>query len=163
MLSNSEKITYLANLYAVARADGGILSPNETRAIEDAQKRIKATKTAMKKAEALAESSNNATSLVERLSMCIANLEDMVLVALIDGVLDRAEAPVITGFAKSIGLSNELFKRIVADTRNVVAAMKATRACPSCSASIPGRSEVLSRVRYCAGQERQGGCYCRCV
>ena len=102
MLSNSEKITYLANLYAVARADGSI-SPNEVRAIEDAQKRIKATKAAMKKAEALAESSNNATSLVERLSMCIANLEDMVLVALIDGALDRAEAPLITGFAKSIG------------------------------------------------------------
>lgn len=137
MLTNDEKITYLANLYAVARADGSV-SPNELRAIEASQKQIKATKTALKKAESLAESSNNATGPMQRLSMNIANLEDMVLVALVDGSLDRAEAPVITGFAKSIGITNDLLKRIVGQAKRVVTEMTATRVCPGCSATAPG-------------------------
>ena len=110
-LSNEEKITYLANLFAVARADGSV-SPNETQSIEEAQKRIGARKTALRKAETAVEADYVATP-VGPFSAKIANLEDMVLVSLVDGALDQSEKPVVLEFARRVGVTNDQLKLIL--------------------------------------------------
>ncbi|MBW1864832.1 MAG: hypothetical protein JRI64_04155 [Deltaproteobacteria bacterium] len=134
-LSNEEKITYLANLFAVARADGSV-SPNETQSIEEAQKRIGARKTALRKAETAVEADYVATP-VGPFSAKIANLEDMVLVSLVDGALDQSEKPVVLEFARRVGVTNDQLKLILTQAKASILSSKAMRACPSCSASVP--------------------------
>lgn len=135
-LSDDEKITYLANLLTVSRADGSV-SPNETQAIESAQKRIGARKTALKKADAIAQSEGFVPAVVGSFSVRIANLEDMMLVSLADGVLDQAEKPLVLAFAKKVGITNEQLQLILKEVQASLSSSEATRACPSCSANVP--------------------------
>jgi len=135
-LSDEDKITYLANLMAVSRADGSV-SPNERKAVETAQKRIGARKTALKKAESVVEVENYSATPVGPFSTRIANLEDMVLVSLVDGTLDQTEKPVVLEFARRVGVTNDQLKLILSEVKAFIASTKATRACPSCSAEVP--------------------------
>ena len=135
-LSDEEKITYLANLVAISRVDGSV-SPNETHAIEAAQKRIGATKTVLRKAGMLAQSDGFSPSVVGSFSVRIANLEDMMSVSLADGVLDQAEKPVVLTFAKSVGITNAQMRLILSEVRASLKSDDATRACPNCSAKVP--------------------------
>ncbi|MBU2966581.1 hypothetical protein Q4508_03215 [Amphritea sp. 2_MG-2023] len=134
-LSDEEKIAYLANLVAVSRADGSV-SPNESLAIEAAQKRIGAKKTALRKADALAQSDGYIPEVVGPFSTRIGNLEDMISVSLADGVLDQAEKPVVLSFAKKVGISNEQLQLILTEVRTALRSAEATRACPSCLAKV---------------------------
>jgi len=135
-LSDEEKIAYLANLVAVSRADGSV-SPNETHAIEAAQKRIGARKTALRKADTLAQSDGFSPAVVGSFSVRIANLEDMISVSLADGVIDHAEKPVVLAFAKNVGITNEQLQLILSEVRASHKLEDATRACPNCSAKVP--------------------------
>jgi RNA polymerase subunit RPABC4/transcription elongation factor Spt4/uncharacterized tellurite resistance protein B-like protein len=135
-LSENEKIGYLANLYAVARADGSI-SPNELQVIEAAQKRLKARKTSLKKANMAAQAPDFAVTAVGVFSTTVANLEDMVYVSLSDGTFDQDEKPLIIDFARKIGVTNDQLKVIVAQIKRSLVSSDATRACPSCSAAVP--------------------------
>lgn len=135
-LSDEEKIAYLANLVAVSRSDGSV-SPNETLAIEAAQKRIGAKKTALRNADTLAQSDGFKPKAVGSFSVRIANLEDMILVSLADGVLDKAEKPIVLSFAKSVGITNEQLQLILTEVRASLRSERATRACPGCSAKVP--------------------------
>jgi hypothetical protein len=134
-IDDDQRVAYLANLLAVARADGSI-SPNETQAIEDAQKRIGAKKSLLKKAETVVEASEYLPEPVGTFSTKIANLEDMVLVSLVDGVLDQTEKPVVLEFARKVGITNDQLKLILAQAKASVASSRATRTCPGCSASV---------------------------
>ena len=135
-LKDDEKITYLANLIAVSRVDGSV-SPNETQAIETAQKRIGARKTALRKADAIAQSEGFVPTAVGSFSVRIANLEDMMLVSMADGVLDQAEKPVILAFAKKVRITNEQLQLVLNEVRACLNSSEATRACPICSAKVP--------------------------
>lgn len=135
-LSDEEKIAYLANLVAVSRADGAV-SPNETNAIEAAQKRIGAKKAALRKADTLAQSDGFSPSVVGSFSSRIANLEDMIAVSLADGALDQAEKPIVLTFAKRVGITNEQLQLILSEVRASLSSDSATRACPTCSAKVP--------------------------
>jgi len=139
-LSDEEKIAYLANLVAVSRADGSI-SPNETHAIEAAQKRIGAKKIALRKADTLAQSDGFSPAVVGQFSFRIANLEDMISVSLADGNLDIAEKPVVLAFAKAVGITNEQLQLILSEVRATLKSNDATRACPNCSAKVPGEAK----------------------
>jgi len=139
-LSDEEKIIYLANLVAVSRADGSV-SPNETHAIEAAQKRIGATKTSLRKADTLAQSDGFALSAVGSFSFRVANLEDMMAVSLADGSLDQTEKPVVLSFAKETGITNEQLQLILSEVRASLISSDATRACPSCSAKVPSEAK----------------------
>lgn len=134
-LSDEEKIAYLANLIAVSRADGSV-SQNETLAIESAQKSIGANKTEFRKADTLAQSDGFSLTVVGSFSVRIANLEDMISVALADGVLDQAEKPVVLTFAKNVGITNEQLQLILSEVRASLKSGDATRACPRCSAKV---------------------------
>lgn len=136
-LSEEEQITYLANLVTVSRADGSV-SPNETLAIEAAQQRIGAKKTAIRKADTLAQSDGFFPTAVGSFSTRIANLEDMIGISLADGVLDQSEKPAILSFAKKVGITNEQLQLILSEVRASLKAAGDTRACPSCSAKVPG-------------------------
>lgn len=135
-LSDEEKIAYLANLVAVSRADGSV-SPNETLAIEAAQKRIGAKNTALRKADTLAQRDGFSPDVVGSFSTRIANLEDMLSVSLADGVLDQAEKLVVLAFAKKTGVTNDQLQLILSEVRASLKSEDATRACPSCSAKVP--------------------------
>lgn len=135
-LSDDQRITYLANLVAVSRADGSV-SPNESQAIEAALKRIGGRKTALKKADTLAQSEGFVPTAVGSFSARIANLEDMMLVSLADGVLDQVEKPVVLAFAKKVGITNEQLQLVLGEVRASLTSPEAMRACPSCSASAP--------------------------
>lgn len=139
-LSDEEKIVYLANLISVSRADGSV-SPNETLAIEAAQKRISAKKTALRKATTLAQSDGFTPTLVGSFSFRIANLENMISVSLADGVLDIAEKPVLLSFAKKIDISNEQLQLILSEVSTSLRSGEAMRACPSCSAKVPSEAK----------------------
>ncbi len=134
-LSDEGKIAYLANLIAVSRADGSV-SPNEMLAIESAQKRIGANKTEFRKADTLAQSDGFSPTVVGSFSVRIANLEDMIYVALADGVLDQAEKPVVLAFAKNVGITNEQLQLILLEVRASLKSGDATRACPRCSVKV---------------------------
>ena len=134
-LNDDEKSIYLANLVAVSRADGSI-SPNEIQAIEASQKAIGARKTALKKAEKLAESEGFIPTAVGPFSARIANLEDMMLVSLIDGALDQAEKSAVLVFAKKIGITNDQLQQVLSEVKAFLASSSATRACPKCSAKV---------------------------
>lgn len=135
-LSDEKKVGYLATLVAVSRADGSV-SPNETLTIEVAQKRIGARKTALRKADTLAQSEGFPPSPVGAFSVRIANLEDMMFVSLADGALDQAEKPVVLAFANLVGVTNEQLKMILSEVRTSLTSPDATRACPNCSAKVP--------------------------
>lgn len=135
-LVDEEKITYLANLIAVSRADGSV-SPNETLAIEAAMKRIGAKKIVLRKAEVLAQSDGFAPEVIGSFSVRIANLEDMFSVSLADGVIDQSEKPIVLSFAKKVGITNEQLQLILNEVRASLSSKDAARACPNCAAKAP--------------------------
>ena len=135
-LNSEDRIIYLANLIAVSRVDGSV-SPNETHAIETAQKRIGANKTDLRKAEAVAQSDGFTPDAVGSFSTRIANLEDMLFVALADGVLEQAEKPLVLAFARKVGITNEQLQLVLSETKVSLSSSASTRACPSCLAKVP--------------------------
>lgn len=140
ILSDEDKVIYLANLVAVSRADKGV-SPNEIHAIEEAQKRISARKTDLKKADTVAQAEGFSPTPIGPFSTRIANLEDMMLISLADGVLDQAEKPLILEFARRIGITNDQLQIILSEVRQSLSEPDATRACPSCSAKVPRQAK----------------------
>lgn len=135
-LNDDDKLIYLANLIAVSRADGSI-SPNETHTIEAAKERIRARKDVLKKADIMAQSEGFSIQPVSTFSARIANLEDMMMVALADGALDQAEKPMIIAFAKLVGVTNEQLQLILSEVKNSLRSSNGIRVCPSCSAKVP--------------------------
>ncbi|MGH8396653.1 MAG: zinc ribbon domain-containing protein [Gammaproteobacteria bacterium] len=134
-MNDEDKIAYLANLLAVARADGRV-TPNEMQAITNTQKRIGATKTLLSKAQTVVETTGYMPSPVGLLSTRISNLEDMIVVSLMDGKLDQAEELVILEFARKAGVTKEQFQIIIAQVKTNMAPSHNMRACPSCAASV---------------------------
>ena len=135
-VTEKEKISYLANLIAVSRADG-IISPSETLVIEGVQKRIRARKTELNKADLTAQDKNFTPIPVGCFSSRIANLEDMIKVSLADGVLDNAEKPLILNFAKQAGINNEQFQLILSEVKSSLIQPETIRTCTICSAKTP--------------------------
>ncbi len=143
-LSDGQKITYLANLVTVSRADGSV-SPNETQAIETALKRIGARKTILKEADALAQSEGFIPTAVGSFSARIANLEDMMLILLADGVLDQAEKPVVLAFAKKVGITNDQLQLVLSEVRASLTSSESSPKCPNCSAAVPREAKFCPK------------------
>lgn len=141
-LTNDQKVTYLANVILIARADGK-LSPHETDAIESIQKSIGAKKTELNKAHKVAEAQNYEMSPVGHWTDKTKNLEDIIYVSMIDGSVDQAEKPLIIGFARQINVSQDQINIIVRDVRNVISSGTSSALCPSC------RAKIQSNVKFC--------------
>ncbi len=134
-LTYVEKIIYLANIVSVARADGNI-SPKEIDAIEKIQKTIGARKTELNKAYKVAESQDYEINPVGHWSDKIHNLEDVIYVSMVDGLIDDKEKPSILKFAKQINIKQEQIKYIVADVKNEISSLTSKTICPNCKSVI---------------------------
>jgi endogenous inhibitor of DNA gyrase (YacG/DUF329 family) len=141
-LSDEERIIYLANVVSMARTDGS-LSPRETDAIEKIQKRLGAKKSELNKASKLAEASDYKIQPVGHFADKVQNLEDLIYVSIVDGIVDKREKPVILTFAKDITLSKEQLNSIIKDVKRSLASGTAQLKCPSCG------FDVAINARFC--------------
>jgi predicted RNA-binding Zn-ribbon protein involved in translation (DUF1610 family) len=136
-LSNEQKILYLSNVVAMARADGQ-LSPDEVEAIEAVTKSIGARKTELNKAYQQAEQSEFQPAPVGFWSDKIKNLEDIIYVSMIDGEIDNREEHLLLAFAKQVKISQEQLNLIIGDVKNAVSIASGNISCPSCKAKVTG-------------------------
>ena len=90
-LTDSDKMSYLANLWLIARADKA-LSDSEKALIEQVQKTIQAKRSHNTAAQKSVETGGFSLSKVGSFADQVQNLEDMVAVALADSDLAQAEA-----------------------------------------------------------------------
>lgn len=139
-MNDEEKITYLANLLVVARADQRI-SPDEMQVVIDAQKRIGATKTLLSKAQNVAEGPQYIPTPVGQFSAKIANLEDMLLVSLVEGTLDQTEKPIVLEFARKVGITNDQLQIVFAQCKAAITLSSGNRACSNCTAVVVGSAK----------------------
>ena len=105
-LTDSDKTSYLANLWLVARADKA-LSDQEKALIDQVQKSIQAKRSHDTAAQKAVETGGFSLNKVGSFADQVQNLEDMVAVALADSDLAPAEADVIGSFCGLIGIQQE--------------------------------------------------------
>lgn len=127
---------YLANIMAVARADG-ILSPQEEAAIGEICAEIRARKKDISRAESLVSNTDYKLTPVGRYSEQIRNIEDMIFTSLSDGKLEASERSVIVAFAKQIGIAQQQINRILSEAKSRAHAQGATIKCLKCKSAIP--------------------------
>lgn len=151
MLSNEDKIAYLANLIGASRADG-LLSERETTEVEAARKRIGATKGHLNKAESLAKTDEFAPTAIGPFSVRAGNLEDLLRVVLADGTLDPTEKAYVLGFAKQVGITNEQLTSIVSEVRSAMAGPSPSKACAACGASAPSAAKFCPSCGSAIGE-----------
>lgn len=156
VLTSEQKIAYLANMVFVARADS-IIAPSESASLQRAQKQIGATKAALRKAELAAEVEGFAPAPVGPFSAKVANLEDMVRVAIADGKIDDAEKPAILAFAKQIGLTNEQLQLIASEVKQEEASPEAKRKCPACAADVARAAKFCPQCGVALEEAEEAG------
>lgn len=141
-MEDHEAVQYLANVFAVARADGSF-GAREEAAMESIRLAIKAKKTELNKANKLAGSVDFSLNPTGRYSERIRNVEDMIFVALLDNVLADQEKRVITKFAKQAGCTQEQINQILLETKNRIRRDQSEIPCPSCD------ELVLANAKFC--------------
>lgn len=104
MLTDDEKIAYLANVLSIGTADGGI-SPEESPAIRWIMNRIHADEPILRRAATLLESGEYRLQFMTSPAQRMANIEDMVMAALADDELDKAETRPIERLASALKFS----------------------------------------------------------
>jgi uncharacterized tellurite resistance protein B-like protein len=137
-------VAYLANVVSVARSDDR-LDPDELAGVEVVRKRFDVEPGDVEKALRMASRRGFRTSPVGRFSDRVANLEDMVYVAMKDGELAGAEKELIRGFAEAIGMTREQLKTIAAETRAKIG-LEGSRS-PRCGRC---REPLENDARFCS-------------
>jgi len=153
MLTDQNKIFYLANIIAAAHADGK-LSPKEEQVLSEIQKRIKAKKTLFIQARKMVESGQFALQPVGGFIDKLSNLEDMLYIVYVDGDLDETEKQIVLQFAEKIKITPEQFNEIKSDVLDLL--NSAPVICPNC------KSKCSSDAKFCPQcganlQEVEGG------
>jgi uncharacterized tellurite resistance protein B-like protein len=115
-MNGEEKAKYLANIYHVLIADGGV-DRLEERVFDGIRRDLRAGYSETQKAKKLAEQQGYQVELVGRWSDRIANLEDMLFAAFCNGVFERTEKKVIQQYAKQLGINQTQFDVIKQETR----------------------------------------------
>jgi uncharacterized tellurite resistance protein B-like protein len=140
-LTDEDKISYLANLWLVARADKE-LSEREESVIAQIQKTLSAKRTLNAAAQKAVETGFSLTK-IGTFAVQVQNLEDMVTVALADSRLDQAEGDVIAGFCGLIGVNQNQLDLITSQVSKNVKSLSGTITCAKCGAQID------SAARFC--------------
>jgi uncharacterized tellurite resistance protein B-like protein/RNA polymerase subunit RPABC4/transcription elongation factor Spt4 len=141
-LTDSDKTSYLANLWLVARADKA-LSDQEKTLIDQVQKSIQAKRSHSGAAQKAVETGGFSLSKVGSFADQVQNLEDMIAVALADSDLSQAEADVIASFCRLIGIQQEQLDLITSDVSKGLKAQAAMISCAKCGA------QMQSDARFC--------------
>ena len=115
-MNGEEKAKYLANIYHLLIADGG-MERVEERVFDDIRRDLRAGYTETRKAKELAQQQGYQVELVGRWSDRIANLEDMLFAAYCNGVFERTEQKAIQQYAKQLGINQTQFDVIKQETK----------------------------------------------
>lgn len=100
-LCEADKISYLANVFAICGADGRV-SPREVAVVKDVASRLKVSQKEITAARNLVASGHYDLALLSDFRVRRDNIEDMVMVALADGNLQPQAAAPIEKFAKTL-------------------------------------------------------------
>jgi RNA polymerase subunit RPABC4/transcription elongation factor Spt4 len=139
ILSNEQKILYLANAVATVRADGTFLHRSESHRSDTKINRSK--KTELRKAYQKAEQKEFQPSPVGFWSDKIKNLENIIYVSMIDGSIDNSEKQLILAFAKQVEISQAQLSLILNDVKRSVSHSSDNISCQKCKATITGASK----------------------
>ena len=115
-MNGEEKAKYLANIYHLLIADGG-MERVEERVFDDIRRDLRAGYTETQKAKELAQQEGYQVELVGRWSDRIANLEDMLFAAYCNGVFERTEQKALQPYAKQLGINQTQFDTIKQETK----------------------------------------------
>lgn len=147
-MTGEEKITYLANLAAIAAIDENPARP-EGLAIQDVSEGIGAGQRELQKALEMVAKGDYSITLLGRYSDNIRNLEDMILVALRDGDFSKAEKPEIISFVKSIKITQDQLNQILSEVKARTQIKDSSGCCPSCGKQVPSDSKYCP---FCGGK-----------
>jgi len=143
MLANDqEKIDYLANILVIAFTDKS-LSARETSALEEVRKSIDAKKGLLAAAQKAVDGGAYIFAKAGTLADQVKNLEDMLFVALTDNDLGENETALAREFGRLVGITQEQFDQLVAETSRRCDAATHEITCPSCS--MP----TSAQARFC--------------
>lgn len=122
-MDKQQQTTYLANIYYVLKADGGV-DRIEEDAFEEIRRDIGAGYFEKQEAMELADKDGYQLEPVGRWSERIRNLEDMLYAAYCNGVFEKAEKKVVKEFAGRLGIDQRQFDVVRQETRQRYAARK---------------------------------------
>jgi len=122
-MNDEEKAKYLANLYHVVVADGDV-DRVEERVFDEIRRDIRAGYLETQKAKEAAGNDGFEAELVGRWSERVANLEDMLFVAMCNGVVDPAEKKAIQQYARRLGIDQGQFDLIQEEAKQRYAQFK---------------------------------------
>lgn len=142
-MSNSDQITYIANVIAISQADGKV-TDKEQGAVAFVRQKNGLSEENTQAAIRLVQAGDYNITPVGRYSDTIRNLEDMLLVSLIDGDLANKEKKAMLAFAKAVNLSQEQINTIVSETKKFVREMTAETKCNACGVSLPAGSRFCT-------------------
>ena len=123
-MEKQEQVSYLANIYHLLLADGGV-ERIEEKAFEEISRDIGGGYFERKNAVELARNEPYQHQWVGRWSDRIRCLEDMLFAAFCNGVVDRIESKLIKDCAKSLGITQGQFDVIKQEAQRRFAQYKA--------------------------------------
>jgi uncharacterized tellurite resistance protein B-like protein len=122
-MTDDEKAKYLANIYHLLIADGGV-DRLEERVFDEIRRDLHAGYLDTQKGKEMARKEGFRVQLVGRWSERVANLEDMLLAAYCNGVFERTEKKVIQDYARPLRIDQKQFDVIKEETKRRYAEFK---------------------------------------
>jgi uncharacterized tellurite resistance protein B-like protein len=122
-MNDEEKVKYLANIYHLLIADGGV-DRLEERMFDEIRRDLRAGYFETTKAKEMAGKEGFQAQMVGRWSDRVANLEDMLFAAYCNGVFEKAEKKAIQQYARQLGIDQKQFDLIKEETKRRYAEFK---------------------------------------
>ena len=143
LMTDQDKIHYLANILRVAMADKS-LSAREASAIDEIRKNIDAKKIILTQSQKAVESGSYSFIKIGSFADQVRNLEDMLYVALTDADLSEMESNLINEFNNSVGLTREQYEKIHSDILPRCNSSPLEITCPFCSKPTSAQAKFCS-------------------
>ena len=141
-MNNGSAARYLANIIAIARSNG-LPDEREQAYLDQIRGHIHARKQDLKEAEKLAATEGYRPEPVERYSERVRNMEDIVCVCLLRGVLNDAQRQAIIAYANAARLSQRQTDLILSQSYAQAMAYKRAVVCPHCHREVEPMEERL--------------------
>jgi len=138
----ADLIIYLANIITISRIDGKTI-PKVENTLEFIFKNLNIDNDIVDQALKKASRDTYTITPVGRFSDKIKNLEEMLLIALVDGDLTSEEKKVILRFAKSVNITQDQINTILSETCRIIESIGMDPSCQNCGASI------ISGANFC--------------
>ncbi len=122
-MNDEEKVKYLANIYHLLIADGGV-DPVEERVFDEIRRDLAAGYFQMQKAKEMAEKEGFEAQMVGRWSDRIANFEDMLFAAYCNDVLEQTEKKTLQQHARQLDINQAQFDTIKEEAKRRYAEFK---------------------------------------